>query len=99
MSETMLRAGNVKNEEHLEAVRDALDELGADYEHVDSEPDEDSFPRPRTSRSNRTSPTTPTTSSPGSQRSMAWTPRSSEGRQAACRVRARLALARRCTVL
>jgi hypothetical protein len=45
MGETMLRAGNVKNEEHLEAVRDALDELGADYEHVDSEPDEDSFPQ------------------------------------------------------
>ena len=45
MSETMLRVDNVKNEEELEVVRDALDELGADYEHVDSEPDEDSFPQ------------------------------------------------------
>ena len=45
MGETMLRVDNVKNEEDLEAVRDALDELGADYEHVDSEPDEDSFPQ------------------------------------------------------
>jgi hypothetical protein len=41
----MLRAGNVKNEKDLEAVRDALDELGADYEHVNSEPDEDTFPQ------------------------------------------------------
>ena len=45
MGETMLRVDNVKNEEDLETVRDALDELGADYEHVDSEPDEDSFPQ------------------------------------------------------
>jgi hypothetical protein len=45
MGETMLRVDNVKNEEDLEAVRDALDDLGADYEHVDSEPDEDSFPQ------------------------------------------------------
>ncbi|MDQ3891482.1 MAG: hypothetical protein M3274_01090 [Actinomycetota bacterium] len=45
MGETMLRVDNVKNEEDLEAVRDALDGLGADYEHVDSEPDEDSFPQ------------------------------------------------------
>jgi hypothetical protein len=45
MGETMLRVDNVKNEEDLEAVRDSLDELGADYEHVDSEPDEDSFPQ------------------------------------------------------
>ena len=45
MGETMLRVDNVKNEEDLEAVRDALDELGADYEHVDSKPDEDSFPQ------------------------------------------------------
>ena len=45
MGETMLRVDNVKNEKDLEAVRDALDELGADYEHVDSEPDEDSFPQ------------------------------------------------------
>ena len=45
MGETMLRVDNVKNEEDLEAVRDALDGLGADYEHVDSEPDENSFPQ------------------------------------------------------
>jgi hypothetical protein len=45
MGETMLRVDNVKNEEDLEAVRDTLDGLGADYEHVDSEPDEDSFPQ------------------------------------------------------
>jgi hypothetical protein len=45
MDETMLRVGNVNGEEDLEAVRDALDELGAEYEHVDSEPNEDSFPQ------------------------------------------------------
>jgi hypothetical protein len=45
MDETMLRVGNVNGEEDLEAVRDALDELGAEYEHVDSEPNEDSYPQ------------------------------------------------------
>ena len=45
MGETMLRVDNVKGEEDLEAVRDALDALGVVYEHVDSEPDEDSFPQ------------------------------------------------------
>ncbi len=45
MDETMLRVANVKSEDDLEAVRDALDQLGADYEHVDSEPNEDSFPQ------------------------------------------------------
>jgi hypothetical protein len=40
----MLRVGNVGSEEDLEIVRDALDELGADYEHVRSEP-EDSYPQ------------------------------------------------------
>ncbi len=45
MGETMLRVDNVKKEADLEAVRDALDELGAVYEHVDSEPDEDTFPQ------------------------------------------------------
>jgi hypothetical protein len=45
MGETMLRVDNVKREDDLEAVRDALDELGAVYEHVDSEPDEDTFPQ------------------------------------------------------
>ena len=42
--ETMLRVGNVRTEEDLELVRDALDELGAGYEHVRSEP-EDSYPQ------------------------------------------------------
>ncbi|HLL40855.1 MAG TPA: hypothetical protein VK357_14515 [Rubrobacteraceae bacterium] len=37
MDETMLRVANVKDEDDLEAVRDALDDLGADYEHVNSE--------------------------------------------------------------
>jgi hypothetical protein len=41
----MLRVDNVAREEDLEVVRDALDELGADYEHVDSEPGEDAFPQ------------------------------------------------------
>ena len=41
----MLRVDNVAREEDLEVVRDAHDELGADYEHVDSEPGEDSFPQ------------------------------------------------------
>lgn len=41
----MLRVANVNGEEDLEAVRDALDELGAAYEHVDSEPNEDSYPQ------------------------------------------------------
>ena len=42
--ETMLRVANVRSEEDLEAVRDVLDELGAEYEHVDSEP-EDGYPQ------------------------------------------------------
>ncbi len=41
----MLRVDNITREEDLELVRDGLDELGADYEHVDSEPDEDTFPQ------------------------------------------------------
>jgi hypothetical protein len=45
MDETMLRVANVKSEDDLEAVRDALDQLGTDYEHVNSEPNEDSFPQ------------------------------------------------------
>ena len=44
MGETMLRVGNVGSEDDLEIVRDALDEIGADYEHVSSEP-EDSYPQ------------------------------------------------------
>ena len=45
MDETMLRVGNVGSEADLEAVRDALDEIGADYEHVNSEPNEDAYPQ------------------------------------------------------
>ncbi len=45
MGETMLRVANVGSETDLEAVRDALDEIGADYEHVDSEPKEDAYPQ------------------------------------------------------
>lgn len=44
MGEAMLRVGNIRSEEDLELVRDVLDEVGADYEHVDSEP-EDTFPQ------------------------------------------------------
>ncbi len=44
MGEMMLRVGNVRREEDLEIVRDALDQLGADYEHVRSEP-EDFYPQ------------------------------------------------------
>ncbi len=40
----MLRVENVRSEEELEVVRDALDDLGAGYEHVRSEP-EDSYPQ------------------------------------------------------
>jgi hypothetical protein len=40
----MLRVANIRSEEDLELVRDILDEAGADYEHVDSEP-EDSYPQ------------------------------------------------------
>ena len=40
----MLRVGNVRDEAALESVRDALDRLGVDYEHVRSEP-EDRFPQ------------------------------------------------------
>ena len=45
MDQTMLRVANVGSEADLEAVRDALDEIGADYEHVDSEPNEDAYPQ------------------------------------------------------
>ncbi len=43
--ETMLRVANVEDEAALESVRDALDRLGVDYEHLRSEPDEDRFPQ------------------------------------------------------
>jgi hypothetical protein len=43
--EAMLRVGNVKDEATMESVRDALDNLGVDYEHLRSEPDDDRFPQ------------------------------------------------------
>jgi hypothetical protein len=45
MGETMLRVANVNGADDLEAVRDALDQLGVIYEYVDSEPNEDSYPQ------------------------------------------------------
>jgi hypothetical protein len=41
----MLRVDNITKEADLELVRDGLDELDADYELVDSEPDEDTYPQ------------------------------------------------------
>jgi hypothetical protein len=41
----MLRIANVEDEAAIESVRDALDRLGVDYEHVRSEPDEDAYPQ------------------------------------------------------
>jgi hypothetical protein len=41
----MLRVANVGGEAALEGVRDALDRLGVDYEHIRSEPDEDHYPQ------------------------------------------------------
>jgi hypothetical protein len=43
--EAMLRVGNVRDEAAMESVRDALDRIGVDYEHVRSEPDDDRFPQ------------------------------------------------------
>ena len=43
--EAMLRVENVRDEAAMESVRDALDRLGVDYEHVRSEPDDDRFPQ------------------------------------------------------
>lgn len=43
--ETMLRVANLRNEAMLEGVRDALDGLGVDYEHIRSEPGEDAYPQ------------------------------------------------------
>jgi hypothetical protein len=42
--EATLREGNLRDEAAMESVRDALDRLGVDYEHVRSEPD-DRFPQ------------------------------------------------------
>jgi signal recognition particle subunit SEC65 len=43
--ETMLRVANIGNEAAMESIRDALDLLGVDYEHVRSEPNEDYYPQ------------------------------------------------------
>ena len=43
--ETMLRVANVGGESAMESVRDALDRLGVGYEHIRSEPDEDTYPQ------------------------------------------------------
>ena len=40
-----MRVGNVRDEAAMEGVRDVLDRLGVDYEHVRSEPDDDRFPQ------------------------------------------------------
>lgn len=44
MDGTTLRVANIGSEADLELVRDALDSLGADYEHIDSDP-EDFYPQ------------------------------------------------------
>ncbi len=41
----MLRVGNVGNEAAMECIRDALDRLGVEYEHIRSEPNEDYYPQ------------------------------------------------------
>ena len=41
----MLRIANVGEEAALENIRDALDRLGVAYEHIRSEPDEDTYPQ------------------------------------------------------
>jgi sugar/nucleoside kinase (ribokinase family) len=43
--QTTLRVANVGDEAAMESVRDALDRLGVDYEHVRSEPNEDYYPQ------------------------------------------------------
>jgi hypothetical protein len=43
--ETMLRVANVGTEAAMESIRDALDRLGVDYEHVRSEPNETYYPQ------------------------------------------------------
>lgn len=40
----MLRVANVGSEADLEIIRDALDQIGASYEYIDSEP-EDGYPQ------------------------------------------------------
>jgi len=41
----MLRVANLRSGAALESVRDALDHLGVDYEHIRSEPNEDAYPQ------------------------------------------------------
>ena len=41
----MLRVANVGDEAAMESIRDTLDLLGVDYEHVRSEPNEDYYPQ------------------------------------------------------
>ncbi len=41
----MLRVANVGSEAAMESIRDALDRLGVDYEHIRSEPDEVYYPQ------------------------------------------------------
>jgi hypothetical protein len=43
--ETMLRVADVADESAMESVRDVLDQLDIDYEHVRSEPGDDRFPQ------------------------------------------------------
>jgi signal recognition particle subunit SEC65 len=43
--ETMLRVANIGSEAAMESIRDALDRLGVDYEHVRSEPNETYYPQ------------------------------------------------------
>jgi hypothetical protein len=45
LGETMLRVANIEDKVALESVRDALDALDLVYEHIRSEPDEDTFPQ------------------------------------------------------
>lgn len=44
IGESLLRIGGVESEDGVESVRDALDELGIEYEYSHSEP-ENSYPR------------------------------------------------------
>ncbi len=42
---TILRVANVRDETAMESIRDALDRLGVDYEHVRSEPNDEYYPQ------------------------------------------------------
>jgi hypothetical protein len=41
----MLRVANVGAEAAMESIRDALDQLGVDYAHIRSEPNDDYYPQ------------------------------------------------------